>query len=555
MRRWLIVSLALAFSAVWGGERQPNGAAIASAHPLATEAGFEILTAGGNAVDAAIAVSAALAVVEPYASGMGGGGFWLIRNADGSATMVDGREVAPAAAHRDMYLDDNRDPLPGLSVDGPLAAGIPGLPAGLAYMAERYGRLPLARSLAPAIRHAENGFPAHRRFLLGLRFKQRAFMRWPAGAALFFPGGQPPELGTLFRQPELARVLRALAAEGAAGFYQGPVADSLVSGVRDAGGIWSKQDLKDYAVKEREPLVGEYLGTRVITAPPPSSGGVALINMLNILAGFDVAELDEPTRKHLLVEVMRRAFRDRAEFLGDPDFVDVPVERLLHPFYAAGQRASLRLDRATTSDNLPGITPASSSGGTQTTHFSVLDAEGNAVAGTQSLNFYYGSGFVAPGTGVLLNNEMDDFSIKEGIPNGYQLVGARANAIEPKKRMLSSMTPTILTSDRGLAVLGSPGGSRIISMVLLGTLAWHGGKDAKFMVERPRFHHQYFPDEVTYEQGAFSEAEVAALEAMGHRLKESRRTYGNMQVVTWDFSTGDVDAASDPRAKGNARIY
>jgi gamma-glutamyltranspeptidase/glutathione hydrolase len=541
---------------VWAAaaETKPATAGIAASHPLATAAGFEILEAGGNAFDAAVAVSAALSVVEPYSSGLGGGGFWLLRGADGLETFVDGREVAPSAATADMYLDAQGQPVRGLSLDGALAAGIPGLPAGLVYMAENYGRLPLAFSLAPAIRHAEEGFPVYKRFLMGLTFKKKAMVDSPAAMRLYFIDGEPPALGSLFRQPELAQVLREMAKLGAAGFYRGPVAERLIKGVAAAGGIWTLQDLANYRVKERPALSGNYHGMRILTAPPPSAGGVALINMLNILAGYDLSQVDTATRKHLIVEVLRRGFRDRAEFLGDPDFVDVPVDQLLHPFYAAGQRMGLRVDRATPSADLPGVQTITGTG-TQTTHFSVLDAEGNAVAGTQSLNFYYGSGFVVPGTGVLLNNEMDDFSIKAGAFNGYQLTGGHANAIQPGKRMLSSMTPTMLFSDEGMAVLGTPGGSRIISMVLLGTLAWFDGLDPQTMVTTPRFHHQYLPDTIVFEAGAFSEAEQRRLTELGHTLRPSRRSYGNMQVVSWEYASGLVKAASDPRSKGNARIY
>lgn len=533
----------------------PRQAAVASAHPLATAAGIEILDAGGNAFDAAVAVSAALGVVEPYGSGLGGGGFYLLRRAeDGLEVMVDGREVAPAAATRDMYLDEDGEPRRGASLMGPLAAGIPGAPKALEHLSSRYGRLPLARSLAPAIRYAEEGFPAHQRMVLSLNFTRRVFGTSEEARSIFFPGGEPPEVGTLFRQPDLARTLRTIAAKGSAGFYHGELAERLVAGVQSGGGIWTLDDLAGYVVKERAPLVAHYRGARLLTAPPPSSGGVAIINMLNMLNKFDLDNLDSVERHHVMVEVMRRAFRDRAEFLGDPDFFPVPVDRLTHPFYASGQVMSMRMDRATPSAGLPGVEGATS-GGAQTTHFSVLDSEGNAVAGTQTLNTYFGAGFVPAGTGVLLNNEMDDFSIKQGVPNAYQLVGGQANEIAPGKRMLSSMTPTIMTSDRGMVILGTPGGSRIISMVLQGTLAWLDGADAEAIVSQPRFHHQYLPDRITYEKGALPESVVSGLQALGHELSEARRTYGNMQVVTWDYASGEVEAASDPRAAGGARIY
>jgi len=529
----------------------PRRGAVASAHPLASEAGIEILEAGGNAFDAAVAVSAALSVVEPFGSGIGGGGLLVLhRAADGFEVMIDAREKAPGAAHRDMYLDAQGEPIPGASRDGALAAGIPGLPAGLVHVAQHYGALPLARSLAPAIRYARDGFPAYDDYLRRVEFRSRA-MNDEARETLM-PGGVLPAEGALVRQPAQGDTLEALAAEGFDGFYAGGVAAKLVAGVRRGGGIWTRRDLADYRVVERPVLTGNYRGIEVISATPPSSGGIALINMLNMLAQFDLPSLEVATRKHLIVEVMRRAYRDRAEYLGDPDFVDMPIARLIHPYYAAGQLATLRLDRATPSSALPGI-PTVTGGGDQTSHFSVLDEAGNAVAATQSINFSFGSGFMPEGTGVMLNNEMDDFSIKPGVPNGYGLVGAAANAIEPNKRMLSSMTPTLLRSENGLALLGTPGGSRIITMVLLASLAWADGGDAEAMAATARFHHQYLPDVIEYERGAFDAATIAGLAALGHALREVGRGYGDMHVVTWDFRTGAVDAASDPRGVGEVR--
>jgi gamma-glutamyltranspeptidase/glutathione hydrolase len=537
----------------------PGKSGIATAHPLATQAGYEILEQGGNAFDAAVAVAAALGVVEPYASGLGGGSFWLLHIAgdgENSSTQifVDARETAPAAATRDMYLDENGEPVPGASFDGPLAAGIPGQAAGLAHIARKYGRLPLAVSLAPAIRYAEQGIPAHRRMLLGLRFRRQVIERWPAFGKVFQPGSAPLKEGDIVRQPDLAKTLRRFAKGGKDGFYQGETARLLVKGVSEAGGIWTADDLASYAVVEREPIISYYRGVRLVSAPPPSSGGIAMADMFNILEGFNLTGMDSVTRKHLVIESMRRAYRDRAQYLGDPDFVDVPVARLIHPFYAAGQRMSIRVDKVTPSESLPGIWPAGSKG-TNTTHFSVLDARGNRVASTNTINTWYGSAFMAPGTGVVLNNEMDDFSIKPGVPNGFELLGGGANAVAPGKRPLSSMTPTFLESDRGVAILGTPGGSRIITMVMRSAMAWTNGADADEMVSMKRYHHQFFPDRVEYEEGAFTDAEVQALEAMGHRLNESKRAFGNMNVVTWDYATGEVAAAADPRAGGEGRVY
>ncbi len=362
-----------------------------------------------------------------------------------------------------------------------------------------------------------------------------------------------PRAGNRVVQPDLAETLEHIARDGAAGFYAGPVAERLVAGVRAGGGIWTLEDLAGYAVVERAPVSATYHGVEITTAPPPSSGGVALLNMLNMLEGFDLEVLEAVQRTHVLVEVMRRAYRDRAELLGDPDFVDVPVDRLIHPYYAAGQRMTINMSRATRSDDLPGLRPFGAQGGDQTSHFSVLDRDGNAVAVTQSINFSFGSGFVPPGTGVVLNNEMDDFSIKPGVPNGYGLIGGEANAIAPGKRMLSSMTPTFLESDDGVALLGTPGGSRIITMVLLASLAWIEGGDAQDMVAVPRVHHQYYPDVIGYEENALEADVVAGLQALGHSLRAVGRSYGDMHVVTWDYASGAVEAASDPRGIGEPR--
>ncbi|MCO6414117.1 MAG: gamma-glutamyltransferase [Thiogranum sp.] len=531
----------------------PPQQAVASAHPLATQAGIEILHAGGNAFDAAIAVSAALAVVEPYSSGIGGGGFWLLHRAgDGRQVMIDGRERAPLAAHADLYLDELGEVVPRASMDGALAAGIPGEPAALAHLARHYGRLPLATSLAPAIRLAQSGFEADEHYRDMARFRLPVLQRFASSRDIFLSNGEVPPSGALIRQPELANTLKALASQGQRGFYEGEIAERLVAGVRAAGGIWTLDDLRQYQVVERQPLVFDYRGMRIVAAAPPSSGGVALATMLQILGGYELERLPEADRIHVIVEAMRRAYRDRAEYLGDPDFVALPVERLTHPWYAAGLRASIRLDRATPSGALPGIVDAAE--GADTTHFSIIDREGNRVAATLSINYPFGSGYVVPGTGVLLNDEMDDFSARPGTPNAYGLVGAQANAIAPGKRPLSSMTPTFVESEAGVAVLGTPGGSRIISMVLLGILDAAAGNPPASWVALPRFHHQYLPDVIQYEPAAFSPAVIEALRARGHDLKALEDSYGNMQAVYWDYARGEVEAASDPRGIGAALV-
>jgi len=554
-RWWLAATLLVAVSV---SARETPRAAIASAHPLATAAGHEILAAGGNAFDAAVAVAAALAVVEPQSSGLGGGGFFLLYiAAEDRYVFVDAREVAPAAATPATYLDAAGQPRRGASLNGPLAAGIPGEPAGFAHLASRYGRLPLSQSVAPSIRLARDGFPAYRRMLLGLRFRQKTAAQWPAFGEVFYADGAPPDPGEVIRQPDLADTLQRFAADGVAGYYSGETAQRLVAGVQTAGGNWTLQDLAAYRVVEREPLFTEYRGVRIVTAPPPSSGGIALATIFNVMAGYDRAALTDVDRKHLLVESMRRAYRDRAIYLGDPAFVEIPVQRLVHPFYAAGLRASIRMDQATPSVTLPGLWPAGAER-PQTTHFSLLDAAGNRVAATLTINGWYGAGFMPPGTGVILNNEMDDFAMAAGVPNGFELIGADANMVAPGKRPLSSMTPTFLESERGVAILGTPGGSRIITMVLLSSLAWMDGATAPEMVTLKRFHHQYYPDKITAETGALTADEQIELERRGHEVSVTPRGYGNMNVVTWDRVTGQVEAATDPRGAvemENVRVY
>jgi gamma-glutamyltranspeptidase/glutathione hydrolase len=530
-----------------------SDSAVAAAHPLATAAGVEILEAGGNAFDAAVAVSAALAVVEPYGSGLGGGGFWLLhRAADGHEILLDGRERAPLAARRDLYLDSQGEVIPGASVDGPLAAGIPGLPAALAHLSRNYGVLPLKRSLAPAIRLARQGFEVNALYRRLAALRLEVLRASPAASAIFLQDGEVPGEGYAIKQPDLAETLMAVAVGGAAGFYQGSVGEKLLKAVRGAGGIWSQEDFDRYRVVERVPLEGRFFGMRLVSAPPPSSGGVALVTMLNMLAGYAPTELQGVRGKHLIVEAMRRAYRDRAQYLGDPDYVDMPLERLTHPMYAAGLRASLRSDRATPSRLLPGAHV--SHGGSNTTHLSILDAKGNRVAATLSINYPFGSGFVAPGTGVLLNDEMDDFAAKPGVPNVYGLVGAEANAIAGGKRMLSSMSPTFLEQGDRIAILGTPGGSRIITMVLLAALEFYGGASAEEIVALPRFHHQYLPDELQFEPEALTQEEILQLEAMGHRVTPVTRPYGNLQLVLWDRKKNQVTAASDPRGLGSAQV-
>jgi gamma-glutamyltranspeptidase/glutathione hydrolase len=534
--------------------RGPGHAAIASAYPLASDAGREVLAKGGNAFDAAVAVASALSVVESCCSGLGGGGFFLLRRAsDGHEAMIDLREMAPGASTRDMFLDKDGNAVASLSRDSALAAGIPGEPAGFAYLAKKYGRLPLSVSMAPAIRLAREGFPLYERMRGAVTFKKGAFLKTDDAARVFLENGEVPAIGYMIRQPDLANSLELLATHGADGYYKGAFAKKLVAGVRQLGGNWTEADLANYKVVERAPVVGHYRGARIVSGSPPTSGGIALIDALNILEGFDLEKVDSVTRTHLIVEAMRRVHRDRAVYLGDPDFVDIPVARLINSYYADGQRASIRMDKATPSASLPGVDAAPA--GTQTTHFSVIDKNGNMVAATLTLNFFFGSGLMVPGTGILLNNQMDDFSSKPGVPNGFQLIGAEANSIAPGKRPLSSSTPTFVEGPKGVMIIGSPGGSRIPGMVILGTLGFLEGRNAQQIVAAPRFHHQFSPDVLEFEPGSLSADERTQLEARGHVLKEGSRKWGNTQVVTWDYKTGKVEAASDPRGVGEGLVY
>ena len=530
----------------------PRTHAIASAHPLASEAGRQVIAAGGNAFDAAVAVSAALAVVEPYGSGLGGGGFWLLHRAsDRREVMIDGRERAPGAANATMYLDDNGQVIEGASIDGPLAAGIPGVPAALAHIAEQYGRLPLAISLQPAIILAREGFPVDRVYRRMATWRLAALRASPAAARQFLLDGEVPPCGHRLRQTELAATLEAIADGGANAFYRGALAQLMAEAVQADGGIWSVADLADYRVVERAPVVLRLPGRRLVSASLPSSGGVLLAQMLMMLEQRPLAGLEQADRVHLLVEVMRRAYADRARHLGDSDHVHVPLAHLLSRGHARRRAQQIDMLRATRS----GAEPLSLGEGQDTTHFSIIDREGNRVAATLSINYPFGSGYVVPGTGVLLNDEMDDFSAKPGSANVYGLVGNAANAIAPGKRMLSSMSPTFFEHGDEVLVVGTPGGSRIISMVLLAVLDAAEGRPLSELVGRGRFHHQFLPDRIDAEADAIDPTTLAELQRRGHRVRQLDQPYGNMQAVSWNRATGEVSAASDPRGIGESLLF
>ncbi|WP_419419526.1 gamma-glutamyltransferase [Legionella sp. D16C41] len=532
----------------------PPGYAVASAHPMATNAGLEILAAGGNAFDAAIAVSATLAVVEPYHSGLGGGGFWLFYDAKAKKNiMLDSREVAPLAAHKNMFLDKNGQVIPGLSLNGGLAAAIPGEPAALAYIAQHYGRLPFEQSLAPAIKLAEQGFAvdAQLNHFSQMSDRMQVMLRYPATAAIFLHNNQPYKIGEILKQPDLAKTLKLLAKKGHDGFYRGVVAEKLVAGIRAAGGIWTLDDLANYQIKIREPLQGAYHNMLIITAPPPSAGGVILLTMLNILEGLSLQSLNKAQLIHYLVETMRLAYWQSRQTIADPDFVKFDLEKLLSLDNAKQLRALIPNDKALPSSQLqakldnPNIH-------NNTTHISIIDKEGNRISATLTINYIFGSSVVAPGTGVLLNDEMDDFSAKDGVKNQYGLVGHEINSIAPGKRPMSNMTPTFLEMPERAAILGTPGGSRIPTMLLLSTLQFFDYQGAISMVSRMRFHHQYLPDWLQFEPETFSPDVQTQLKAMGYRLMALKQYYGDMQAISWDKKINLLTASSDPRGIGLA---
>lgn len=534
----------------------PDGAAIASGHSLATQAGMEILGKGGNAFDAAVAVSSTLAVVEPISSGLGGGGFFLLHDAKtGKDVMLDARETSPESATPEQFLDKNGNLDRDRSVNGPWSAGIPGLPAALVKLAREHGKLPLSDSLAPAIRVATDGFPVYARMARGYATRREVMDRYPGTREVYLRNGKPIAEGDIFKQPELAHTLQLLATNGFDGFYRGETGRKLLAGVKQAGGRWTAEELAGYTVKTREPIVFNYRGWKITTASPPSSGGIALASMLQILEPWDLNKMDQAHSTHLVVEAMRRAYRDRTFFLGDPDFVDIPQKVLTSRDYAQGLRATIHPEKATPSDLLSGNpTPLEDD---ETTHFSIIDSEGNRVGGTQTVNLLYGSGLIPAGTGVLLNNEMDDFALKPGTPNAFGVMGYAANAPAKGKRMLSSMTPTFMENDDKVVVIGTPGGSRIITMVLLGILGYDAGLDAQQVAALPRYHHQWLPDEISAETGAFSPEVAKQLQAMGHKVelpgdaaeggRGSSHVWGNLQTVEWDRRSNVLSGGSDPR--------
>ena len=526
---------------------------VASSEPLASQAGVEILQAGGNAVDAAVAVGFALAVTFPQAGNLGGGGFMLIRMANGDAIVVDYREQAPAAATREMYQDAQGNLIPGASTTGARAAGIPGTVKGLALAEEKYGRLGLARVMAPAIRLARNGFPVS--YSLAQHFRSgRALMeKFDGSRHIFLRDGNLYEPGALFRQPELARTLASIAKRGPQAFYSGAAAKALAATMRKYHGLITRGDLEHYQAKLRPPLAGHFRGFDILSVPPPSAGGTILIEMLNVLEPLELGTANSYPSIHLLAETMRRAYADRASYMGDADFASVPVAGLTSARYAAQLREEI-LHARPDAPVRPGQPQVFESGAT--THFSVVDADGNAVANTYTLNGWFGSGVTVEGAGFLLNNEMDDFAAKPGAPNLFGLVQGEANAIAPNKRPLSSMTPTLVTRDGKVRlVLGSPGGSTItntVLQVLLNVLVYK--MDVLQAVTSPRFHDQWTPDLLTFERVGFSSDTLDKLQQAGYPVS-FRDSIGDCEAIEIAPESGWRFGASDPRADGKAVGY
>lgn len=521
----------------------------------ATRVGAEILKRGGNAVDAAVGVGFALAVTLPRAGNIGGGGFMMFYSADSKeVTSLDYREKAPSRAHRDMYLDEAGNVVTDRVRYSHLASGVPGTVAGLTMALEKYGTMKLADVIAPAIKLAEEGFPVPPWLSKDFKRREARFRQWESTAKVFYKAdGSYYEPGELFIQPDLAKTLKAIADQGPSAFYEGEIADLIVAEMDKNGGFISKEDLAAYEPAVRKPVYGTYRGYDVYCMSPPSSGGVHIIQMLNILEGFDLRASghNSAATLHLMIEAMKRAYADRSKYLGDPDFVDVPVAGITSKSYAKELRKSINAERVTPGKEIaPGTPPGYES--PETTHFSIVDKEGNVVSNTYTINFSYGSGIVVEGAGFLLNNEMDDFSAKPGFPNDDGLIGADANAIQPHKRMLSSMSPTIVLRDGDpYMVTGSPGGSRIITttlQIILNVIDHE--MNIQEAVISPRMHHQWLPDQVRIEEG-FSEDTLWMLRAMGYRFQTSS-AMGATNSILIDKKEGWIYGAADPRRHGVA---
>jgi gamma-glutamyltranspeptidase/glutathione hydrolase len=529
---------------------------VASSSAIASGVGVEILQAGGNAVDAAVGVALALAVTHPSAGNLGGGGFMLVRVADGRLAAIDYREMAPGKASHDMYLGPDGKLVPRLSTTGHLASGTPGTVAGLAQAHSKFGVLPWSKLVEPARKLAADGFPLSYSLSRSLK-GSRAVGFTAEGRRIFQRDGHFYDEGDVLKQPELASTLERLKTKGPREFYEGQTAQLIAAEMSEHGGLISLDDLKNYRAILREPLKGSYRGHEIISMPPPSSGGVALFEMLNILERFPLAIMgyDSSARYHLVTEAMRRAFADRAEFLGDPDFAKVPVSGLVSKSYAAELAKTIDKDRATASTSIGHGQPAPYES-QETTHFTVVDAQGNAVVNTYTLNGGFGSGVVVRGAGFFLNNEMDDFAAKPGSPNMYGLLQGEANSVAPRKRPLSAMTPTFVLKDgKLLLALGSPGGPTIINTVLQVILnVLDHGMNIQQAVNAPRIHHQWMPDTIRFEPFGIADDVRKALEAKGHHFADRPSSMGDVEAVWIDPVTGMRWGASDPRHKDAGAI-
>jgi gamma-glutamyltranspeptidase / glutathione hydrolase len=530
---------------------------VTSISPLASEVGASILRQGGNAADAAVAVGFALAVTWPSAGNLGGGGFSLVRMADGAVNFLDYREVAPAASGRDFYLDAKGDVIPQASTLGYRAVGTPGTVAGLALLHQKYGKLPWKKLLEPARRLAKEGFIVDEYLASSLESNRDDLTQFPISNRIFLKEGKGFIAGDKFVQPELSWSLAQIQKKGANAFYRGEIAQRLVGAIQKGGGVMTLDDLANYTAKEREPLQGRYKTYHIITAPPPSSGGALLLAMLGMLEKDDLAKLGfgSAAYNHLLVETMRRAYADRSEWFGDPDFVNNPLKQLLAPEYLAQRRASINLNKATSSSDIkPGKFSIEES--METTHYTVIDAEGNIVSTTYTLNGSYGSGATAEGTGILLNNEMDDFTTKPGTPNMFGLIQNDRNAIAPRKRPLSSMTPTIILEDnKPMLALGSPGGPTIINSVFQVTLnLLEFNMNIQAAIDAPKLHHQWLPDRILFEPLGLNPDTKKIMETMGHTFGERSFQFGDVQAVYFDKKKQQWSGGSDSRHGGAVAV-
>lgn len=545
-----------AYRAVPEAVSGPRGA-VATTDAYASRVALEILRSGGNAVDAAVAAAFALAVVNPEAGNIGGGGFLVLRLADGTTAALDFRETAPRAAHRDMFLDDHGE-LTDRSVVGHLSAGVPGSVRGLWEAHRRYGSLPWEAMLDPAIALAE-GVEVTPRMASSFELGRTSLELYETTRRTFLPGGAPPAVGDTFRQPELAATLRRIREEGPDGFYRGHTADLIVAEMERGGGIITHRDLEEYRAIWREPVVFDYRGHTVVSMPPSSSGGATLAAILNILEGFDLPGLgwQSPESVHLLAEAAKRAYADRNEVLADPAFQPVPLDRMVSKAYAEVRRREISLTAATPSVEVRPRAEAPPAEGEHTTHLSVVDEAGNAVALTTTINSWFGSKVTVEGAGFLLNNEMDDFAARPGTPNQFGLVQGERNAVEPGKRMLSAMTPTLVLDPEGelLLVVGTPGGSTIITTVLqvISNLLDHG-MDLPAAVFAPRVHHQHLPDQIFFEPRGLHRETVTALERLGHRVVERSEMSGDVQAILIR-PDGTRAAVADPRRGGTALAW